>query len=76
MDWLRFGSPIADAKRGAVAIFSPIVSEATSGFVGFALSADDKNVDNWWSEASKFISVALAASFPRASVRGYRWPDQ
>ena len=30
VDWLRFGSPIADAKRGAVAIFSPIVSEATS----------------------------------------------
>jgi uncharacterized protein (TIGR02594 family) len=73
VDWLRFGSPIADAKRGAVAIFSPIVSEATSGFVGFVLSADDKNVNLVVGNINH--SVALA-SFPRASVRGYRWPVQ
>jgi uncharacterized protein (TIGR02594 family) len=71
-DWLRFGSPITDAKRGAIAIFSPIVAEASSGFVGFVLSADDKKVNLVVGNINH--SVALA-SFPRASVRGYRWPD-
>lgn len=71
-DWLGFGSQIKDPKRGAVAIFSPIVAEASSGFVGFVLSADDKTVNLVVGNINQAVSLA---SFPRASVRGYRWPS-
>lgn len=71
VDWLGFGSQIKDPKRGAVAIFSPIVGEASSGFVGFVLSADDKSVNLVVGNINQAVSLA---SFPQASVRGYRWP--
>jgi uncharacterized protein (TIGR02594 family) len=70
-DWLSFGSPIAEPKRGAVAIFTPI-APGSSGFVGFVLSADDNKVNL---VAGNINNSVRLASFPKASVRGYRWPS-
>jgi uncharacterized protein (TIGR02594 family) len=70
-DWLSFGSQIAEPKRGALAIFTPI-APGSSGFVGFVLSADDKKVNL---VAGNINNSVTLASFPKALVRGYRWPS-
>lgn len=71
-DLLKVGEKISDAKRDAIAVFWPTIAEARSGFAGFVLGEDKTSVTV---VAGNIRNSVTVASFPKASVRGYRWPQ-
>ncbi|MER9456625.1 hypothetical protein [Mesorhizobium sp. M0478] len=71
-DYRQFGRPLDEPATGAITVLSPqAAAEAVSGAAGFLVSWDDATVTLVIGNVNNQVGLQR---FPRAQVRGYRWP--
>lgn len=69
--FLKWGTPIDTAKRGAIAVFRRGRS-TWQGHVGFVLDADATHITLLGGNQSNAVTKAR---YPRAKLLGLRWPS-
>jgi lysozyme family protein len=69
---LRWGTPIANGRYGAIAVLSRGADPA-AGHVGFLLGETDTEIALLGGNQSDAVTVV---TYPKARLLGFRWPDE
>lgn len=79
LDWRKWGTELAEPRRGCIVVFSRKGMTSSGGHVGFYIGEDARKIESYGGNqgnsvnSSKFPKDGVLAGFRYKHV-GYRWP--